>query len=105
VLEVERCYAQLLAAGRAINPGDVLGCQTNLGFVRIEFRPNAVWRHGRAFYLCPVCGRRCGRMYVPKQGLTAKCRKCWGLAYPKQLDNYNKGFLAALVRRLLFRQG
>jgi len=67
-----------------------------------EIRANAVWRRGRVFLGCPRCGRRCTRLYVPREDLGPACRRCWGLTYASRtLQNYKdslwgRGALAAM---------
>jgi hypothetical protein len=54
-----------------------------------EVRPNTVWRRGRVFLLCPRCGRRCTRLYLPLATSWLACRTCWGLTYDSRtMQNY-----------------
>src|SRR5262245_10924647 len=54
-----------------------------------EIRQNAVWRAGRVFLICPRCGRRCTRLYLPGPDSWLACRRCWGLTYSSRtLRNY-----------------
>jgi hypothetical protein len=60
---------------------------TGLGFngqtVAIEWVPCG--RGHRAWWLCPFCHRRCGRLYLVSHGLL--CRRCSGLGYFSQLED------------------
>ncbi len=57
-----------------------------------ELRSNAVWRFGRAFLRCPRCDRLSTRVYVPREGTWAACRRCWGLTYEsRQQRTYRIG--------------
>ena len=67
-----------------------------------ETRPNAVWRRGRIFLVCPRCATRCTRLYMPSENAWLACRRCWGLTYASRtLQNYKstqwgRGRFAAL---------
>lgn len=57
-----------------------------------EVRPNAVWRRGRVFLVCPRCHHRCTRAYAPLLDLSLACRRCWGLSHiSKSLFCYSDG--------------
>ena len=38
----------------------------------------------RAWFVCPRCGRRVGRLWWPNGGWAFHCRHCWGLRYYSQ---------------------
>ena len=56
------------------------------------------YRYGlRPFFECPVCGRRCCRLYLAERGA---CRECLGLSYPVQFETKeNQGFRRAWKAR------
>jgi hypothetical protein len=57
--------------------------------VQWELRANAVWRFGRVFFRCVVCGRLAARLYLPgADARTAACRRCYGLSYESRQANY-----------------
>ena len=57
--------------------------------VKWELRANRVWRFGRAFLRCPVCGRLATRIYLPTaDARLAGCRLCLGLTYQSRQQNY-----------------
>ena len=41
-------------------------------------------RTGRWWFVCPRCGQRCGRLYLPTGMSRVGCRKCCGLLYRSQ---------------------
>jgi hypothetical protein len=41
---------------------------------------------GRWWFLCPRCGRRCGRLYLPAGAARVGCRRCFGLLYRSQFS-------------------
>ena len=55
----------------------------------------------RAWFLCPGCGRRCGRLYLSNDTRMPdyRCRLCLGLAYDIQ---YRRGLRAEIIR--MFRK-
>src|SRR5439155_24478148 len=54
----------------------------------------------RAWFLCPGCGRRCGRLYLTEERASDyRCRLCLGLAYHIQ---YRRGLRAEIIR--MFRK-
>jgi len=62
---------------------------------------------GRSWWLlCPRCGRRCLKLYLPPWAATDptpfRCRLCWGLTYQaaQEAHYWDRGFLAspAMVR-------
>lgn len=65
-----------------------------------EIRENAVWRFGRVFLRCAVCGRLATRIYWFRGGVSPACRRCWGLTYESRQERNYKGsrvgFLATL---------
>ncbi len=94
ILRAEECYTSLirssptrLAPGhRATMTWKVNGRDLVAG---CEVRPNAVWRYGRVFLICPKCGLRCARLYAPTEEAGLACRLCWGLTYAsRSLLNY-----------------
>lgn len=87
VVRAEDVYTRLLEKGG----GEA--CHLALGDVwvwfRVEVRPNAVWRHGRVFLVCPSCGGRRTRLYLPTAGAILACRMCFGMSYQSHgLRNY-----------------
>lgn len=95
-VRVDECAGELAAEtvyasarrqlGARLAPGYTGTFTTTIAGVRfavgLVVRPNALWAGGRLFLLCPECGGRCGRLYVPtvESGLLA-CRRCLGLTY------------------------
>jgi len=74
--------------------------------IRAELRSHPIWRHGRLFYRCSRCGRRCTRLYVPCPGDQVACRICHRLTYfTQQAHNYKlpaffvRDYLAFVTRR------
>lgn len=54
-----------------------------------ELTPNAIWRVGRLFLICPRCVQRCTRLYLPLETSRLACRQCWGLTYDSRtISNY-----------------
>jgi len=69
--------------------------------VRSELVQNPIWRIGRLFVRCGWCGRRATRLYVPCRGFDLRCRRCWGLSYESQAQNYGAtGYLGWLFGTL-----
>ena len=58
--------------------------------VSIELRPNAIWRTGRVFLVCPKCGSLRTRLYLASESSwQSSCRVCLGLTYESRtLYNY-----------------
>jgi len=56
--------------------------------LRWELLPNRIWRCGRLFLICPKCGRRSTRVYMPVTGAPLACRSCWGLSYRSRQNSY-----------------
>lgn len=52
--------------------------------VSIPFVPDS---RGRPWFLCPRCGRRCGKLYLPAWGWEFWCRLCHGLHYRKAFSS------------------
>lgn len=52
--------------------------------VSIPFVPDS---RRRPWFLCPRCGRRCGKLYVPAWGWEFWCRLCHGLHYRKAFSS------------------
>jgi len=112
VLPVESVYTDLLRVGKRLRPGvTVTGVATIGGRdfpVRVEVRPNRVWRSGRLFFVCG-CGRRCTRLYLPAAALCVlACRRCYGLSYgSRTLRNYKDSgpivFGVRLTHRMVAR--
>jgi hypothetical protein len=40
----------------------------------------------RLWFHCPLCGRRCGRLYIPSRREGVGCRKCFRLLYSSQFE-------------------
>ena len=67
--------------------------------VKWELRANRVWRFGRAFLRCPVCGRLATRLYLPTVDVRSPaCRSYWGLSYQSRQQNYRDD--VGLLRQL-----
>lgn len=49
----------------------------------------------RTWFTCPVCGRRCGVLYLAQR---VACRKCLGLYYPCQGENCTGRGIALMLR-------
>ncbi len=95
VLRAEVVYDWLLCERRTLAPGwaatlewKPFGTLDHRCLVSVEVRTNAVWRHGRLFFRCSPCGRLATRLYVPAEGASARCRRCWGLSYASQSWSY-----------------
>jgi hypothetical protein len=39
------------------------------------------WGVGRWWFLCPICGRRCGKLHLGSESVEFACRICGGLTY------------------------
>ena len=54
----------------------------------------------RQWFVCPSCGRRCGKLYIAK---SFGCQKCYKILYASQSDWRNDGYLvkAQNIRRKL----
>src|SRR5688572_24441269 len=85
-LRAERVYAQLLAAGAELKPGDRAelemlvptatdDCFSTPWYVTAESLANPLWRYGRLFLRCLRCDARCSRLYVPRPSLQPRCRR------------------------------
>jgi hypothetical protein len=108
-IRAEEWYSALLKEDPAVvRPGakGVSTCALANGYqvtASWEVRANAVWRRGRLFLRCPSCGRRCTRLYVPKENAGLACRTCWGLTYDSRTRQnykdslYGHGQLATLL--------
>jgi hypothetical protein len=99
-------YHQMACNGERFSSGDEAtlswtptpGKQRTSFDIAAEVRPNAVWRRGRLFLRCPACQRRATRLYVPREDLPPRCRRCWGLSYQSQSWSYKPtGPLGALL--------
>jgi len=71
ILTAEAVYTEILR-GRmaATRPEDHGTADFGRAFscsVRWEIRPNAVWRFGRVFLVCPRCDHHVTRVYVPSE--------------------------------------
>src|SRR4051812_48648683 len=70
VLTAENCYTEMLAGDREhVKPGAKGEVTMSLPDRKLsagwEIRPNAIWRRGRVFLICPRCRLRCTRLYLP----------------------------------------
>lgn len=87
VVKAEDVFTVLLEGGRAgtVQPGATGEASMRFGDAVVvagwEVRRNAVWTGGRLFFRCRRCARLAARLYVPRAGLSAWCRRCWGLTY------------------------
>ena len=94
VFRAEDCYTSLISTSPVtLRPGHRATLTWKVRERQLEadceLRSNAVWRHGRLFFGCPKCGRRCTRLYVPTKTSGLGCRRCWGLTYiSRALLNY-----------------
>jgi len=92
ILTAERVYTRLLADPEAIRVGRRGELRYTVGDhaveVQFEVRANAVWRFGRVFLTCPMCGGRATRIYLPTSASPAGCRRCWGLSYDSRKADY-----------------
>jgi hypothetical protein len=104
VLLAEDLYTRLLAdSPRQIWPGQSGQVTWRMGEREVTaawtIRANSVWRFGRVFFLCPKCGARVARLYLPLPASSIACRTCWGLSYEsRQVRNY-KGIATPLSAR------
>jgi hypothetical protein len=94
-LAAELVYDQLIRSRKPFGPGSRVklmwspnGTTAPSWEIDSEVRPNAVWRKGRLFFLCPRCQRRATRLYVPLANVEPRCRQCWGLSYVSQSWSY-----------------
>jgi hypothetical protein len=93
----EDLYTELLRARALPPPRQPRSLSVTLGGVRfqvtVEVIPNAVWRHGRVFLVCPRCANQRTRLYAPVENSgRLTCRVCLGLTYESQtLYNYKPG--------------
>jgi hypothetical protein len=95
ILGAELVYHQLICKMQNFGPGwratlswKPHGDSERSWDIKVEVLPNAVWRRGRLFLLCPHCGHRATRLYVPVADLQPRCRSCWGLNYGSQSWSY-----------------
>ena len=88
IVRAEFVYRELCGTGAEVKPDVEIPVWINGTAVTVTIRPNSVWRRGRLFLKCPRCLSGVGRLYVPCEGLAMRCRRCWGLAYSKQLYSY-----------------
>jgi hypothetical protein len=63
----------------------VVAGQPHTPTVKLTATRTFVRRTLQPWFLCPSCGRRCGRLYLPAGEVALKCRRCWGLQYASQL--------------------
>ncbi len=111
-LSAEDCYTALLrddaAAVRPGASGEFSGSLSGRKFsATFEIRDNAVWRQGRIFLRCSLCGGRCTRLYMPLPDSWLACRRCWGLTYSSRtLQNYKDSLFGrgAFARMLAVSQ-
>jgi hypothetical protein len=91
IIRAEAVYDALLMDSHALPAFDarftldytIDGRRLEVSAVR---RPNAVWRFGRVFLICPSCRDRRTRLYLPRvttesAGVVVGCRVCLGLTY------------------------
>ena len=97
IVRAENLYTQLIRqsakSGIVLRPGDFGTATYRFGGRSLtaswEAQSNSIWRFGRIFFKCPLCMRRCTRMYLPLPESTFGCRSCWGLSYvARALQNY-----------------
>lgn len=54
-----------------------------------ELRQNSIWKFGRAFLICRICGRLATRIYLLTIEASAPaCRRCLGMSYASRQLNY-----------------
>jgi hypothetical protein len=97
-VRAEDAYTSLLrdASDRA-RPGGT-GSLSVLGQrLRWELLPNRIWHCGRLFLVCPKCGRRSTRIYMPSPGAGLACRTCWGLSYRSRQNSYRRTGWSAIL--------
>jgi hypothetical protein len=94
IVRAEDAYTTLLRDGSSVQPGwrgelrITLPDDISHSFA-VRVVPNAVWRNGRVFLVCPWCARQCTRLYLPLKTSSLRCRTCWGLTYSsRQYRNY-----------------
>jgi hypothetical protein len=78
------------AAGRALADGlDAGTVELEIGGVgaqRVEMVSTQGNLGGRLrWFLCPACGRRAAKLYLPSESPVFLCRHCHGLGYRQQL--------------------
>jgi hypothetical protein len=88
-----------------INVHATLPLVVDLGRYRmeVEMEERTAFRFGgRSWWLlCPSCGRRCFKLYLPPgaaaQPTPFRCRLCWGLVYEasQEAHYWDRGFLAS----------
>ena len=61
----------------------------------------------RYWFLCPCCGRRAGKLYVPADGRSLRwgCRHCYHLTYEQRRAGCDSEYLSWRADRLLDRNG
>ncbi len=101
-LTAESAYDALLSeARRSLYPGSTGELRWTIAGrarrVAWQVRANPVWRHGRVFLNCGVCGRRATRIYLPDPDAAWACRLCWRLRFASQLLNYRAGGRLAMI--------
>jgi hypothetical protein len=98
VLAAELVYHQMVCNGDICAPGHRAAVTWTatpkkpraVWSIEVEVQANAVWRCGRLFLRCPACQRRATRLYVPREDLPPRCRRCWGLSYQSQSWSYRR---------------
>ena len=106
-LRAEDVYDDLMRQGKAgVGPGwrgtpEIRSASGAVWTVAVEIRANPIWRIGRLFFRCSGCDRLATRLYVPVERLDPRCRRCWGLNYRSQSENYKAtGYLGRLFGAL-----
>ena len=59
------------------------------------------------FLICPVCGRRCRKLYAPPKRVDYHCRICWKLAYAssQEAHKWDRGATAAMLAPMYAQEG
>jgi hypothetical protein len=106
-IRAEDAYTLLLREGTRVGPG--WRGELSVTFPRaithqftVRIVPNAVWRNGRVFLVCPWCARQCKRLNLPLPTACLRCAAVLGLtSSSRQRRNYKDAEPAVVLRRPL----
>jgi hypothetical protein len=72
-----------------------------IAVIVVVWRPNPLVRGQRPYMICPGCGTRVRKLFVPPQELDCRCRQCLGLTYACRRRDYHERSKRRAIQKVL----